>query len=97
MLPGRTNTGAGGGGAAAGGAAAAGKDGSVSKEKNGSVVVEEDVLDMDKLKVLLQKRNVKCGGTLEERKERYAAIQHLSDDEIPKKLLASSRRSRTRK
>ena len=93
----RGGGGGGGGGGAGAGAAAAGKDGSVSKEKNGSVVVEEDVLDMDKLKVLLQKRNVKCGGTLEERKERYAAIQHLSDDEIPKKLLASSRRSRTRK
>jgi hypothetical protein len=45
----------------------------------------------DQLKVLLQGRRVKCGGTLLERSERWALVEHMADDNIPKKLRAKKK------
>ena len=57
-------------------------------------VDEVEQLGMEKLKELLQNRSVKCGGTLQERAERYRTIRELSDEQIPKQLRAKKRRPR---
>jgi hypothetical protein len=51
----------------------------------------------DQLKVLLQGRRVKCGGTLLERSERWALVEHMADDDIPKKLRAKKKRGGAQK
>ena len=55
---------------------------------------EIEMLGMEKLKELLQSKQVKCGGDLKERADRWKVVQHLSDDEIPKQLRVKKRRPR---
>ena len=51
---------------------------------------ELNALGADRLKLALESRGLKCGGTLEDRAARLWAIRGLQDHEIPKKLLAKS-------
>ena len=62
----------------------------VTKKK----IDEIEMLGMEKLKELLQSKQVKCGGDLKERADRWKVVQHLSDDEIPKQLRVKKRRPR---
>jgi hypothetical protein len=51
-----------------------------------SVVIQ--VLGMEKLKLELQTRGLKCGGTLQERAARLFLLTTTPLDKLPKKLLA---------
>jgi hypothetical protein len=46
------------------------------------------VLGMEKLKLELQTRGLKCGGTLQERAARLFLLKTTPLDKLPKKLLA---------
>ncbi|KAL0908114.1 hypothetical protein M5K25_022586 [Dendrobium thyrsiflorum] len=46
------------------------------------------VLGMDRLKMELQARGLKCGGTLQERASRLFLLKTTPLDKVPKKLLA---------
>uniref|UniRef100_A0A0A9HFU9 SDE2/SF3A3 SAP domain-containing protein n=1 Tax=Arundo donax TaxID=35708 RepID=A0A0A9HFU9_ARUDO len=53
-----------------------------------SSAAELEVLGLEKLKMALQARGLKCGGTLQERAGRLFLLKTTPLDKIPKKLLA---------
>ncbi|PKU62905.1 hypothetical protein MA16_Dca027991 [Dendrobium catenatum] len=53
-----------------------------------SSATELEVLGMDRLKMELQARGLKCGGTLQERASRLFLLKTTPLDKVPKKLLA---------
>jgi hypothetical protein len=53
-----------------------------------SSAAELEVLGMEKLKLELQTRGLKCGGTLQERAARLFLLKTTPLDKLPKKLLA---------
>ncbi|KAM0876010.1 hypothetical protein ACQ4PT_036471 [Festuca glaucescens] len=53
-----------------------------------SAAAELEVLGMEKLKLELQTRGLKCGGTLQERAARLFLLKTTPLDKLPKKLLA---------
>jgi hypothetical protein len=48
------------------------------------------VLGLEKLKIELQSRGLKCGGTLQERAARLFLLKTTPLDKLPKKLLAKA-------
>ncbi|AQK97477.1 Ubiquitin-like superfamily protein [Zea mays] len=55
-----------------------------------SSAVELEVLGLEKLKIELQSRGLKCGGTLQERATRLFLLKTTPLDKLPKKLLAKA-------
>nr|ACR38580.1 unknown [Zea mays] len=51
---------------------------------------ELEVLGLEKLKIELQSRGLKCGGTLQERAARLFLLKTTPLDKLPKKLLAKT-------
>ena len=54
----------------------------------GLIAVALQTLGLEKLKVELQSRGLKCGGTLQERAARLFLLKTTPLDKLPKKLLA---------
>jgi len=54
-------------------------------------------LGLDCLKVALQSRGLKCGGTLEERAERLFAVKGLKQHQIDPALFAKPAKGKKRK
>lgn len=52
-----------------------------------------EALGLERLKMALMARNLKCGGTLPQRAARLFSIRGLPEDKIPKKLLAKGLKS----
>ena len=59
-------------------------------------VEELEKIDGNVLKQMLHRKKMKQGGTVKERAERLWFVKDMKDDEIPKKLIAKSRKKRTK-